>query len=183
MWSAFFSASRASIRGLGLGMKNTFFWIAMWAAILAAGYLVADRLTAPPPVARVMAEGRQEIVIPASRNGHYYVEGAVNGVPLVFMIDTGATYVSVGAEFAKRARLPQGIRGYFNTANGSVEGRVVKNQVVKADAFEVTGLSVAVMPASAGEGLLGQNFLRQFDVIQAGDTLRLRPRADAKREP
>jgi aspartyl protease family protein len=164
-------------------MKNTVFWVAVWAGILTAGYLVAARLTAPPPVARVLAEGRQEIVIPASRNGHYYVDGAVNGVPLVFMIDTGATYVSVDAEFASRARLPQGIPGYFNTANGSVEGRVVKNQTVKIDAFEVSGLSVAVMPARAEEGLLGQNFLRQFEVSQAGGTLRLRPRADAKPEP
>ena len=164
-------------------MKNTFFWIAVWGGILAAVYLVAERLTAPPPVARVLAEGRQEIVIPASRNGHYYVDGAVNGVPLVFMIDTGATYVSVGAEFARRARLPAGIPGYFNTANGSVEGRVVKNQTVKANAFEVSGLSVAVMPANGGGGLLGQNLLRQFEVSQAGGTLRLRPRTDAKREP
>ncbi len=159
-------------------MNSTFFWIAVWAGILAGGYLVAERLTAPPPVARVLAEGHREIVIPASRNGHYYVEGAVNGVPLVFMIDTGATYVSVDAEFARRARLPEGIPGYFNTANGSVEGRVVKNLTVKADAFEVSGLSVAVMPAHAGEGLLGQNFLRRFDVTQAADTLRLRPRPD-----
>lgn len=161
-------------------MKGTLFWIAVWAAILAAGYFFADRLTAPPPVTRVLAGGGQEIVIPVSRDGHYYVAGAINGVPLVFMIDTGATYVSVDAEFAARARLPEGLPGYFNTANGSVEGRVVKNQVVKADTLEVSGLSVAVMPAHAGEGLLGQNFLRRFDVTQAGDTLRLRPRPDAR---
>lgn len=164
-------------------MKNTFFWIAVWACILAAGYLVAESLTAPPPVARVLAGGLREIVIPASRNGHYYVEGAVNGTPLVFMIDTGATYVSVDAEFARRAGLPEGIPGYFNTANGTVEGRVVKNQTVKADAFEVSGLSVAVMPARGADGLLGQNFLRRFEVSQAGGAMRLRPRAEAKREP
>jgi aspartyl protease family protein len=164
-------------------MKDTFFWVAVWAGILAAGYFVAERLTAPPPVARVLAGGLGEIVIPASRNGHYYVEGAVNGVPLVFMIDTGATYVSVDAQFARRAGLPEGIPGYFNTANGAVEGRVVKNQTVKADAFEVSGLSVAVMPARGADGLLGQNFLRRFEVSQAGGTMRLRPRADAKREP
>ncbi len=160
-------------------MKGTVFWVAVWAVILTAVYFVADRLTAPPPVARVIAGGQQEIVIPASRNGHYYIEGAVNGIPILFMVDTGATYVSVDAAFAARAKLPEGIPGYFNTANGSVEGRVVKGQTVKANAFEVRGLSIAVMPARGEDGLLGQNFLRQFEVSQAGGTMRLR----AKREP
>lgn len=160
-------------------MKSTFIWVAVWAGILTGGYLVADRLSGPAPVTRILAEGRQEIAIPVSRNGHYYIEGAVNGVPIAFMVDTGATYVSVDFGFAKRARLPEGVPGYFNTANGSVEGRVVKGQTVKADAFEVTGLSVAVMPAGSGDGLLGQNFLRQFEVSQAGGVMRLRPRQDA----
>ena len=56
------------------------------------------------------------------------------------------------------------------------EGRVVKNQTVRADAFEVSGLSIAVMPAHMGEALLGQNFLRHFEVIQSAGTLRLRRR-------
>lgn len=159
-------------------MKGTFFWIAVWAAILAAGYLGVDRLTAPPPVARVLAGGQQEIAIPASRNGHHYIEGAVNGVPILFMVDTGATYVSVDAAFAARAQLPEGIPGYFSTANGSVEARVVKGQTVKADAFEVSGLSIAVMPARGEDGLLGQNFLRQFDVSQSAGVMRLRLRQE-----
>ena len=103
----------------------------------------------------------------------------MNGIPIMFMVDTGATYVSVDAAFAARAKLPEGIPGYFNTANGSVEGRVVKGQTVKADAFEVRGLSIAVMPARGEDGLLGQNFLRQFEVSQSAGVMRLRPRQDA----
>lgn len=164
-------------------MKSTVFWVAVWAAILTAVYLVADRLTAPPPVARVLAGGQQELVIAAARNGHYYIEGAVNGIPITFMVDTGATYVSVDAAFAARAKLPEGIPGYFNTANGSVEGRVVKGQTVRADGFEVEGLSVAVMPARGDDGLLGQNFLRQFEVSQSGGTMRLRPRGGSREKP
>jgi hypothetical protein len=49
---------------------------------------------------------------------------------------------------------------------------------VRADAFEISGLSVAVMPVQAGEGLLGQNFLRHFEVSQSAATLRLRMRGD-----
>lgn len=159
-------------------MKGHLFWIAVWVGLVFTGYLLTERLMTPPPVARSLADGRQELVIAVSRDGHYYLDGAVNGVPLRFMIDTGATYVAVGAEFARSAGLPEGIPGYFSTANGTVEGRVVRNQTVKAGVFELSGLTIAVMPAHGGEGLLGQNFLRHFDVSQTGGTLRLRMRQE-----
>jgi aspartyl protease family protein len=160
-------------------VKGHLFWIAVWLAVIAAGWFLADRLVAPPPVARTMEPGRAVISVPAARDGHYYLDGDVNGVPVRFMVDTGASYVAVGEDFARKAGLPQGIRGYFNTANGSVEGRIVKDQTVRADALQVSGLSVAVMPAHAGEALLGQNFLRHFEVSQANGILRLAPRPAA----
>jgi len=155
-------------------MKGYVFWSAVWFGLIAAGFFVADRLTSQAPVARSLAEGRREIAIPVARDGHYYLDGAINGVPLKFMIDTGASYVSVGADFARAARLPKGVPGYFSTANGPVEGEIVKNQDVKADAFRVSGLSVAVTPAQGLVGLLGQNFLRRFEVSQSDGVLRLR---------
>jgi aspartyl protease family protein len=91
------------------------------------------------------------------------------------MIDTGATYVSVGSDFARSARLPAGIPGFFSTANGTVEGRIVKGQDVEAEGLRVTGLSVAVTPLGSKQGLLGQNFLRRFEVSQSGNVMRLRP--------
>ena len=123
-----------------------------------------------------MGGGVSEISVPVARDGHYYLEGAVNGQPLRFMVDTGASYVSVGAGFARSAGLPEGIPGYFSTANGTVEGRLVKNQRVRADLFEVSGLTVAVMPAAGEQGLLGQNFLRNFEILQINGTLVLRLR-------
>lgn len=155
-------------------MKGYVFWAAVWFGLIAAGFLVADRLTTQTPVARSLTEGRQEIAIPVSRDGHYYLDGAINGVPLKFMIDTGATYVSVDEDFARAARLPKGTPGYFSTANGAVEGEIVKNQEVRADAFRVSGLSVAVTPSLGKVGLLGQNFLRRFEVSQSAGLMHLR---------
>jgi len=155
-------------------MRGYVFWSAVWFGLIAAGFFVADRLTSQPPVTRSLAEGRQEIAIPAARDGHYYLDGAINGVPLKFMVDTGATYVSVGADFARAAGLPKGVPGYFSTANGTVEGEIVKNQEVRAEAFRVSGLSVAVTPSMDAPGLLGQNFLRRFEVSQSAGVLRLR---------
>jgi len=143
-------------------------WQIHWPVV----FFAADRLTRTPTV--VHSVPGKEISIPAARDGHYYLEGAVNGVPLTFMIDTGATYVSVGEEFARKARLPEGITGYFSTANGTVEGKIVKDQVVQAEGFKVSGLSVAVTPLGGKQGLLGQNFLKRFEVSQSAGVLRLR---------
>lgn len=155
-------------------MKWHIHWPAGVLALVGIVFFAADRLTRTPTVVHAVSDGRQEISIPVARDGHYYIDGAVNGVPLKFMIDTGATYVSVGEKFAVSARLPEGITGYFSTANGTVEGTIVKDQVVEAEGFKVSGLSVAVTPLGGKQGLLGQNFLRRFEVSQSSGVLRLR---------
>jgi predicted aspartyl protease len=80
----------------------------------------------------------------------------------------------VNQDFARKANLPEGITGYFSTANGTVEGKIVGDQVVAAEGFKVSGLSVAVTPLGGKRGLLGQNFLKRFEVSQSGGVLRLR---------
>jgi len=153
-------------------MKWNLHWPAGVLALIGVVFFAADRLTRTPTV--VHAVPGQVIEIPAARDGHYYVEGSVNGVPIRFMIDTGATYVSVSGRFAASARLPEGVKGYFSTANGSVEGRIVKDQVVEAEGFKVSGLSVAVTPLGSKQGLLGQNFLKRFEVSQSQGVMTLR---------
>lgn len=155
-------------------MKWHIHWPAGVLALVGVVFFAADRLTRTPTVVHAVADGRQEISIPVARDGHYYLEGSVNDVALTFLIDTGATYVSVGEEFARKARLPEGTTGYFSTANGTVEGKIVKDQVVQAEGFKVSGLSVAVTPLGGKKGLLGQNFLRRFEVSQTAGVLRLR---------
>ncbi|MDH4094947.1 MAG: retroviral-like aspartic protease family protein [Betaproteobacteria bacterium] len=155
-------------------MKWHIQWPAFVLALVGVVFFAADRLTRTPAVVHSVSDGRQEISIPAARDGHYYLEGSVNGVPLRFMVDTGATYVSVSEEFARKAKLPEGITGYFSTANGNVEGRIVKGQVIEAEGFRATGLSVAVTPLGGKQGLLGQNFLRRFEVSQSRGEMRLR---------
>jgi aspartyl protease family protein len=155
-------------------MKWQVQWPAAVLALVGVVFFAADRLTRQPVVAHALVDGRQEITIPASRDGHYYLKGAINGAPISFMIDTGATYVSVGDAFAKEAALPQGVPGMFSTANGSVEGRIVKDQAVEAEGFRVAGISVAVTPLPGKAGLLGQNFLRRFEVSQSAGVMRLK---------
>ena len=146
----------------------------IWIAVLIAGYFVIDHFAAPDPIVRTLQSGHREIVIPVARDGHYYVEGTVNGQRLTFLVDTGASYVSVGSDLAHRANLPEGQIGVFNTANGAVEGRVTRAHSVAADVLAVSSINVAVIPGGSEYGLLGQNFLRHFSVSQSDGKLVLR---------
>ncbi len=148
----------------------------IWVAIIIAGYFLIDHFSTPEPVVRATENGRHEIIVPVARDGHYYLEGTVNGQPVTFLVDTGATYVSIGSDVARRAKLPEGHVGVFNTANGSVEGRIARAHSVRADMFEISGINVAVMPGRSQYGLLGQNFLRYFSVSQSDGKLVLRMR-------
>jgi aspartyl protease family protein len=157
-------------------MNNHLVAAIIWLAIVIGGYFAIDHLSAPAPVVRATESGRFEIVVPVSRDGHYYLDGEINGQSLTFLVDTGASYVAVGSDFARRANLAAGVAGFFSTANGSIEGRIVRDQQVRADVFELSGMTIAVMPGRIEYGLLGQNFLRYFDVSQSDGKLVLRMR-------
>jgi aspartyl protease family protein len=157
-------------------MNNHLVAAIVWVVIVITGYFLIDRLSAPEPVVRSSGNGQTEITVPVARDGHYYLDGEINGQSMRFLVDTGASYISVGSDFARRANLPQGVAGFFNTANGNVEGRIVRNQQIRADIFEVVGVTVAVMPGKSEYGLLGQNFLQYFEVSQSAGKLVLRMR-------
>ncbi|WP_218511679.1 TIGR02281 family clan AA aspartic protease [Variovorax sp. dw_308] len=98
-------------------------------------------------------------------DGHFRLRGFINNQPAMFLVDTGATYISVSDDFARRANLKGGSLVKFNTANGPRAGRLVKGVTVIVGSFSVASATVAVGTAGQGsEVLLGQNFLRNFDV-------------------
>lgn len=149
--------------------------LAIWIAISGAAYLYFDARQKPTIVtARADLAGGQ-VVIPRSRDGHYYIRGAIRGHAVDFMVDTGASIVSVSRAVARHANLPAGIPANFSTAGGTVTGEVVSGLIIEAGGIVVENLSVGV--GIHGEvGLLGQNFLRHLDVLQLEDKMVLRIR-------
>lgn len=149
----------------------------IWIIIFTIAYLYFDtRLEPRVSVAREYLENGA-VIIPRSWDGHYYVNGSINDFPIKFMIDTGASVVSVGKQFARLADLPKGRPASFATAGGVVQGEMVFNQTIEAGGIVMNGLQVSV-GLHGDVALLGQNFLRSIDVIQSKDTMILRVRTE-----
>jgi aspartyl protease family protein len=102
----------------------------------------------------------QTIVVPAE----------INGVRGMFVLDTGASYVSVRSGFADRARITQSAlnRVMMNTANGPAPATLSRAERVVLGKLQASNVPVVVLPTggfgSGVDGLLGMSFLSRFDV-------------------
>lgn len=154
---------------------NTLAILAFWLVVMGVLYF-GMKLFMAPRGATVTSTGA--LVIPRHNDGHFRVAGTVNGVPVNFMVDTGASLIAVTDAVAKKAGLTGGVPTTFRTANGNREGRVTPSQSVTVRNLEVAGLRVGTgyTGESEDDALLGQNFLRQFDVEIKRDSMVLNPR-------
>jgi aspartyl protease family protein len=105
------------------------------------------------------------VVIERSYDQHFYVQGAINGHPVTFMVDTGATMVSVNEELARKIGLSSGVAAAFDTAGGRVAGRIVPQATVQVGGIRVADIRVGI--TGSGPPLLGQNFLNKIDLRQS----------------
>lgn len=110
-----------------------------------------------------------------NRQGHYYVSGSINDKPVEFIVDTGATDVSVPAELARALNLDRGMPEQLQTANGVVTGYATRLAQVRVGDIEQRDVRAHINPGMDGdEVLLGMSFLRRLEFTQRGDTLILR---------
>jgi aspartyl protease family protein len=121
------------------------------------------------------ARGGNEIVITAGPGGHFLASGSINGRAVQFMVDTGATLVSMSQSDADRMGIDyrSGQRGIAGTANGQVVAwRVVLSSVRVGD-VELANVPALIMPAAMEYVLLGNSFLSRFSMRRENDEMRL----------
>lgn len=87
----------------------------------------------------------------------------------VFMVDTGATTVSITDELARRLNLPHGLaEATLTLADGSTrKARTTMLKSVEVEGARIANVIAVTLPTSPGEGLdglLGMNFLREFNI-------------------
>ena len=105
------------------------------------------------------------ILLRADRNGHYNVEANVNGVPVRFLIDTGASNVTLSPRDAKRIGLHTSQLTFnrpYRTANGIVMGAPITLPTIRIGTIEVRDVPASVNGAPLDASLLGMSFLEQL---------------------
>jgi aspartyl protease family protein len=121
----------------------------------------------------------QSATLIADMTGHFSADGKVNGQPIRFMVDTGATITALPAADARRLNIDvsKGQPVLLRTANGTARARQVKLDVVSVGGVTLYGVEAVVME---GDGLsmplLGMSFLNRMDMKREGSVLTLTKR-------
>jgi aspartyl protease family protein len=119
--------------------------------------------------------GRAQVVLERNRTGHYLTTGQINGQPVVFLIDTGATDVALPLPLARRLGLTLGEERIARTANGTVRTWTARLESVDVGGLTARDVRASVLPNMPGdEVLLGMSYLKRFELIQRDGTLTLR---------
>lgn len=107
------------------------------------------------------------VTLNRASDGHFYAQAQVNGMPVDFLIDTGATAIALSREDAQRAFIvtdPAMDEVIGSGASGSVKGQMVKLDRISLGPAEVRDIDAAVL-AGGKQSLLGQTFLAQFNSV------------------
>ncbi|ARO14720.1 hypothetical protein BVG79_01374 [Ketogulonicigenium robustum] len=105
-------------------------------------------------------------------DGHYYLTLQVNGLPVVFAVDTGATDVVLSQADARRIGIDVANLAYVRTAqtaNGTVRLAPVTLDTVVLGDFTWHKQSAVVNEGEMGQSLLGMSYLRHFQRIEISD--------------
>jgi aspartyl protease family protein len=119
--------------------------------------------------------GARTIVIPVGAGGHFVTTGSINGQATRFMVDTGATLVSMSLDEARRLglELRDAQRVLTQTAGGTVQAlRVTLNQL-RVGEVETYNVDALVTAAPMPFILLGNSFLQRFSMRREADLMRL----------
>lgn len=116
--------------------------------------------------------GEKEIVLKRNRYGHYVVAGKVNGYDVTFLLDTGATLVSIPEHIANELELRKGAAFQTETANG-----LSQSYITRIGSVAIGDIVMANVPGSISSGmefdeiLLGMSFLKHLNMNQQGKIL------------
>lgn len=161
---------------MGMAMQ-----VLAWVVLLALGAFFFDDLLGKQynpnqnVQTRSSEEGVREVVLQRNKFGHYVTSGEINGQPVTFILDTGATGVAVPDAVAQRLGLRRGQAFRTQTANGTGTSYAARLDRVSVGGIELQDVRAGITPGlQTDQILLGMSFLKHIEFTQRGDTLTLR---------
>jgi len=125
------------------------------------------------------ASSAQSATLTADPRGHFVADGQINGGPVRFLVDTGATAVSLSSADAARLGIDykKGRPGLMGTANGTATAYQVRLDTVRVGDIVVNNVDAAVLEGNEMPfALLGMSFLNRMEMKREGQTMVLTKR-------
>ncbi len=120
-------------------------------------------------------EGFVEVKLVGNNQGHFVASGQINGQPVDFMLDTGATDVSIPQALVERLKLEKGFGVTLSTANGLSQGYRTRIDRLQLGDIVLRDVRALVAPGLDGnQVLLGMSALNKLEFTQRGGTMLLR---------
>ncbi|MGX0878845.1 aspartyl protease family protein [Roseovarius sp. MBR-154] len=158
---------------LGKLMQQALIWGLIFVGAVAVVGLWNDIRQTVRPMQSVVSEDRIEL--PRAPDGHYYLTAEVNGEPVRFVVDTGASQVVLGQADAARIGIDTGALAYLGrayTANGEVRTAAVTLDSVAVGPVRHEDVRAVVNQGEMNGSLLGMSYLQRFSSIEiTGGTL------------
>jgi aspartyl protease family protein len=116
---------------------------------------------------------RQRITLAADARGHFFADGSIDGGPVRFLVDTGASMVALPASDANRLGIDyrKGPRGIIQTAGGNAIAYRVKFDRVKVGGISLVNVDGVVLEQGLDIALLGMSFLNRVEMQRDGQSM------------
>lgn len=151
--------------------RNVLLWLAV-GAVLLIGFAfqnelmdLGSRLRGALIPGYAVKTGQREMTIAEGEGGHYHVYGTVNGTPVRFLIDTGASDIVLNPSDAKRMGFDLGMLTFdrpFGSANGIGHGASAQVDSLSVGDIRFSHVPVAINGAEMSTSLLGMAFLKRL---------------------
>jgi aspartyl protease family protein len=149
-------------------------WIAAL-GLLGALYLLFSMLeNDTETVSSVDSNGAVMVVLEQDRNGHYEAQGQINGQPVTFLVDTGATDVALPESMARALGLDFGPRVQVMTAAGPANAWVTRLDEVTVGGIRRQNVRATITGGEFNGILLGMSFLKHYSLQQQDGRLVIR---------
>ncbi|WP_423211623.1 retropepsin-like aspartic protease family protein [Paracoccus yeei] len=138
-------------------------WAMIFLGVIALAGLWGDIRQAVAPQARMLEGGRIEV--PMGGDGHFHLTARVNGQPVRFVIDTGATTIALAEDDARRAGIdPDSLAfvGQARTANGMVQTATVMLDSLTIGEIAEYDVPAVILRSDLDLSLMGMSYLSRF---------------------